>query len=338
VKILALSTCIIIFLAYVGCTKQNDLPELKGPYLGQTPPGMTPEIFAPGIISTVFHEHSFPAFSPDGKEILWTRGFRSSYRFRFPVFTLSVKITSRGWSQPEYAQFAYLTGSAEASFSPDGNRVYFSASHSIDPGDAARNDLNIWTVEREGTQWSVPEPLDSTINTAHTEMQPTVTRQYTLYYVGHFEGGKNNYGIYRSELHQGHYTKPELLPSSINSGVVDWTPFIDPDERYILFSSSRPGGYGRGDLYISYRYPDGSWTEAINFGPTINEDSNERYPYVSPDGKFLFFVSDKVNDNLLTERTPSYKEMEKFYLNPGNGFSDVYWLDAKIIEELKPNK
>jgi len=53
-------------------------------------------------------------------------------------------------------------------------------------------------------------------------------------------------------------------------------------------------------------------------------------------GKFLFFMSDKVNDNLLTGRTYSYKEMEKFYLNPGNGFSDVYWLDAKIIEELKP--
>lgn len=55
-------------------------------------------------------------------------------------------------------------------------------------------------------------------------------------------------------------------------------------------------------------------------------------------GKFLFFVSDKVNDNLLTGRTYSYKEMEKFYLNPGNGFSDVCWLDAKIIEELKPKK
>jgi len=49
-------------------------------------------------------------------------------------------------------------------------------------------------------------------------------------------------------------------------------------------------------------------------------------------------VSDKVNDNLLTGRTYSYKEMEKFYLNPGNGFSDVCWLDAKIIEELKPKK
>ncbi len=337
-KILALSTIIIIFLFYAGCSIPNNLSGLRGPYLGQTPPGMTPEIFAPGIVSTGFHEHSFPAFSPDGKEIFWTRGFMSNYRFRFPAFTLHVKMTPRGWSRPERAPFAHLAGSSEASFSPDGNRVYFSASHSIDPGEAGQKDLNIWILEREGTQWLEPKPIDSIINTANTEMQPTVTRQYTLYYVGYFEGGKNNYGIYRSELQRGRYIKPELLPSSINTVFVDWTPFIDPDERYILFSSTRPGGYGSGDLYICYRYPDGTWTEAINLGPIINEDNNERYPYVSPDGKYLFFISDKVNDSLLSEKTYSYKEMEEFYLNPGNGYSDVYWVDAKIIEELKPKK
>ena len=60
-------------ICFNSCVRQNDFPVLKGPYLGQEPPGMAPEIFAPGIISTGNFE-CMAFFSPDGREfyhMLW---------------------------------------------------------------------------------------------------------------------------------------------------------------------------------------------------------------------------------------------------------------------------
>ena len=52
--------------------QKKDFPKLTGPYLGQKPPGPTPELFAPGIISTEKNEHSPAIFSKDGNELFWS--------------------------------------------------------------------------------------------------------------------------------------------------------------------------------------------------------------------------------------------------------------------------
>ena len=102
---------------------------------------------------------------------------------------------------------------------------------------------------------------------------------------------QNNFGIYRAEFIDGEYTKPELLPPGINAveGVLNWTPFIAPDESYLLFCSTRFNA--RQGLFIAFRLPDGTWTEAYNLGETINTERGVRFPTLSPDGKFLFFYS-----------------------------------------------
>jgi Tol biopolymer transport system component len=90
-------------------------------------------------------------------------------------------------------------------------------------------------------------------------------------------------------------------------------PFIAPDESYIIFDSSRPGGIGKGDLFICFRLANGSWSRAFN-DTLLNTVESDWCPTVSPDGKYLFFTRNST----------------------GNG--DIYWVDAKIIEELKPDK
>jgi hypothetical protein len=102
----------------------------------------------------------------------------------------------------------------------------------------------------------------------------------------------------------------------------DWTPFIAPDESYFIFCSFRKGGFGSGDLYISFKQADGSWGDVINMGDRINTDLNKRFPIVTPDGKYLFFNS--------TRKIAGAGANE-----PGNGAGDVYWIAAKIIEELR---
>jgi hypothetical protein len=327
---------ILVFL--IGnCSEKNDSPVLKGSYLGQKPPGDKPELFAPGIISTGFHEHSFPSFSPAGDEVLWTTGMISNYIFKFPIKILSIKMKNGIWSDPEFAGLSSCSESFEAFFSPDGQTVFFSSTHSEDP-DVENNKLDIWYVKKTESSWSEPENLGPPVNTENHENQATVAQDLTLYYVGYLEGVKNNYGIYRSEYVDGKYGEPELLPDFINSKEVDWTPFISQDESYLLFSSLRDGGYGSGDIYVSFRKEDNSWTKAQNLGPEINDRFNERYPYVSPDGKYLFFVSDKLNEKLEKDTGLKFTEYKELYQNPGNGLSDIYWVSAKIIEDLKPDE
>ncbi len=92
----------------------------------------------------------------------------------------------------------------------------------------------------------------------------------------------------------------------------EYNPFISADESILLFNSNdRPDSYGSHDIYVSFRKYDGSSTEAKNLGPNVNTTASESKPYISPDGKFLFFSSSR------------------------NNILEIYWVSTQIIEELK---
>ena len=318
---------------------QSGAAKLTGPYLGQKPPGVKPVLFAVGVMSTMYHEHSFPSFSPDGKEVFWLSYPIGNYVYNYTPKVLYMRMQNGVWSSPEYPSFAKGIECGEAFFSYDGRRVFFSSATQIATEERkGKTKRDIWITERTPCGWSVPVNIGAPVNTEKNEGQPTVTEDLTLYYCGHLEEVKNNYGIFRSRFINGQYAEPEPLPKTINSEAVDWTPFISRDESYLLWSSTREGGYGSGDLYVAFRSKDDTWTDAINLGPTINERFNERYPYVSPDGKYLFFITDKINKKLVENTELSFREIIEIYNNAGNGWSDIYWVDARIIEELRPKE
>ena len=118
-----------------------------------------------------------------------------------------------------------------------------------------------------------------------------------------------------SRLVDGKYETPKSLGPQFGIGRYNAHPFIAPDESYIIFDSIRENGYGRSDLYISFWAADVSWGPAINLGDKINTDASEKNPSVSPDGKFLFF------DRRIKRR---------------NADVTIYWVDAQIIETLRP--
>jgi Tol biopolymer transport system component len=301
-------------------------------YLGQKPPGEDPELFGPGLVSTGLHEHSCPSFSPDGREVLWTSVFIDNYTYAFPSLISTMRFAVGNWSVPVFSELSEMPDSGEAAYSPDGKAVFFSAPGPPGEGEE-KGKLDIWVVRKTDDGWTQPENLGLPINTPNHEGQPSVTSSGTLYFKGHWEGGQNDYGIYRSRPVEGRYGEPELLPDAVNSAAIDWTPFVAPDESYLLFSSLRPGGFGSGDLYVSFRTADDSWTPAVNLGSKINDSYNARYPCVSPDGRYLFFVSDRVA-SALVEGGLTREELLDHYGRPGNGWSDVYWVDAAILERL----
>ena len=141
---------------------------------------------------------------------------------------------------------------------------------------------------------------------------PTLAEKGTLYFMSTRPGGQGQADLYRSVWKDGRFGSPENLGSPVNTADYESSPFIAPDESYLLFASDKPGGYGLSDLYVSFRNPDGAWGEPVNLGPTINEKGTvTRRPSVSPDGRFLFFLSGKT------------------------GRGDVYWVNSKVIHRLK---
>jgi hypothetical protein len=271
---------------------ESDFPLVSGPYLGQSPPGNTPELFAPGILSTCT-QHSSAYFTPDGREVFFSR-FRPK-----PSVIMHMKEVNGRWTQP-----SVLCEGLTPGLSPDGNTLiagYFS----------------LEVLHRTASGWSKPKDLGPLINFQRRQDVPSMTNTGILYFTS--EMGRND-GIYRAEPEGGGYKGPEKLDLGDPSTGKDHAGYIAPDESYLILISTRPG-YGISDLFITFRRNDGSWSPPKNMGPRINTSAKEGYPFVTVDGKYLFFMSNRVS-KLNAKPIPD---------GPGN----VYWMDAGIIDELR---
>lgn len=306
-KLLIISLCLIVKFSF-----GQQFTKLQGDYLGQIAPGDTPMVFARGIISTEDLSHSSPTFSPDDNEVYWwlNRPPKIKGENWLPPLMMTMRRVGDNWTAPEVASYIGVPF-----FSPDGKKLYFDSSQPIIGG----KNNGFCYIEKVENSWSEPKCVD--LVARFPELQSIrntcITRSGTLYFMAYMEGPMNNGGIYRCELINGEYAKPEPLPPSINmvGGILNWTPYIAPDESYFLFSSNRRNpDSDAGDIYVCYRRADGSWTNPVSLGEQINSNQQERFPSVSPDGKWLFF-------------TRLIKEND----------ADVFWVSARIIDRLREN-
>jgi nicotinamidase-related amidase len=272
---------------------------LQGPYLEQKPPGSRPEIFAPGIISSSKAWEFAVTFTPDGRELYFTRRRGGGQN------TIMVsRWEKKGWTAPEEAAFAKGFPSNEPSITPDGRKLYFGCNRTR-PG-AERAEYGIWVVERTAAGgWSEPRYHGP-------GMYVSAARNGSLYMTD-VTGivSRSRPVIIYPRTGEG-YGTPQMVGGGVNTPVVADHGFIAPDESYILFDSNhRPGGQGgEGDLYVCFRKADGSWGEAINLGDTINTPATNFCPSVSPDGRYIFFAT----------------------------YRDIYWVSAKILDNLKEKR
>jgi len=276
---------------------QKEFPILRGPYLGQKPPGIVPEIFGQGIISTENGWEAALSFSPDLCELFFT--YRPSLEGTENRL-MNMRMINNVWSRPQNASFAQDVMEYEAYITPDYTKVIFNSQREKPRSTKGTG----WYSQRENNGWGIAKYLPGPLNDGWI-MSITSTLDGTLYFTGSYGDG---YGIYRSMFINGEYTKPEFLPKEINKSKYfgESHPFIAPDESYLIFDAG--AGTNNSDLYISYRIQEGLWTKAVAFDKTINSKDYEGIATVSPDGKYLFFQRN----------------------------NDIYWVSAKLIEELSP--
>jgi Tol biopolymer transport system component len=267
----------IVFLNH--CANNNEFFNIEGPYLGQKSPGMSPEVFAPGIISNGFHEHSL-TISPDGNDLFYVTTDASYSLYRI----IYLRKTNHGWSKPQIAPFSSEYSDLCPLFSPDGKRLYFVSTRPV-PGQKKRKKAGrIWYVEKTGDSFGMANYLELPIYPDSDIANPSLSANGTLYYQYSYE--EKGWDLYHSQLAEGKYREPENLGDKINTPYNESSPFIAPDESFLLFHSNRPGGYGGMDIYVSFKQSDGSWVQPINLGNEINSSASDWRPILSPDGKY----------------------------------------------------
>jgi Tol biopolymer transport system component len=150
--------------------------------------------------------------------------------------------------------------------------------------------MDIWVAEKMPSGWSAPKNLGPTVNTSHQESSPWVARDGSLYFSSTRPGGKGGADVYRSRLVNGEYVAPENLGSEINGVTDEWMGCVAADGGFLAFSSAR-GPQGM-NLFLS-RKDGAAWQTPIELGPSINTPANEQSASLSPDGRYLFFASNR---------------------------------------------
>lgn len=276
---LVASLCLLPFLAVDAQRAPAGKVPPEAAYLGQTPPGETPVPFAPAILAS----HAFLGpltFSPDGTEC-WFTVDDAFYTMQSLFVT---RFESGAWSPPTLAPFVSgFDKSLEAYFSPDGNRLYFTAQAK---GSASKYDF--WMVDRSGLGWGTPVRLPAPINSDANEFHFSKGPDGTIYFLSNRSGTPQ---IYRARQNADGAFLVELVPAPFLSiGTYDGDPTIAPDGRFLVFHSGRAGGFGAVDLHVSFSDGEREWTTPVNLGPDFNTAVDEYGATLSPDGRYLFFV------------------------------------------------
>lgn len=280
---------LITFLSIIQAVaqKNKDLPKLKGPYLGQKPPGMVAEPFAPGVVSTAGWEVE-GVFAPGMKEFYYCTSEEDPFQPTIIGFRQKGKV----WKK--YTEFRRK---GELAFSPDGERMHMAKGYK----------------DRKGKGWSERQELSEAFQQFKI-MRLTASEEET--YVFDEAGMPDGDGIIRySRFEDGVREDPQPFGPAVNTGKWNAHPFIAPDESYLIWDGERENGFGESDLYISFRQADGSWGKAINMGDKVNTPYWDAYGSITPDGKYLMFN----------------RALGEDYDN-----IDIYWIDAQIIETLRP--
>ena len=268
-----------------------------GPYLGQKPPGVVAEIFAPGLIPDD-ESAGCSGFLNDGTVFVFS-SMKAGTDWRFKP-THVTKREDGKWTEPEVAPFsAYMP--YNFTIGPGGQTVFFTTLKSPDRSTSMLlEQANIWAVTLTDGEWTEPVMLGASINTeAHYENYPTVARDGTIYYMSRREDSVGRTDIYMSENRDGKYPKTNNLGPPVNSVESDQDPFIAPDGSYLIVClTGRADSFGEYDLYVSFPTVDGSWSEPVNLGEGVNGPGYEFRPYVTADGRYLFFTGpDPGRDN-----------------------------------------
>jgi len=280
---------LFISLNSPGFAQNDKWPILKGPYLGQKPPGMTPEIFAPGIVSLAdFHDFK-GAFSPDGKEYYFCR---HSLPKVIPTLFFT-KIVDGVWTEPTQLPIAKGNRTFHPCISSDNQWLLFY--WQFDKGLSQKS--GYYASARTDTGWSVPRY-------AGQGMCLTADNSGFFYANEMILSNPPKFYMNKVTFRNGLFVEYERLQIDKHYGK-QTHPCIAPSGSYIIFDTQDKNS----KLCVCFKDKKGHWGGVIDL-TRHGLQPGARNAYISLDEKYLFY-----------------------------GFKgDIWWVDIKVIESLRPKQ
>lgn len=281
---------------------------------GLAAPGMEPELFAFDLVGNDWAQLALTV-SPDGKELYFTQG-----RIREQSMSFELKRSSfvdNQWTSVESVSFGNEYGDMEAFFNTSGQRLYFFSSRPENGAVKPIQTMNLWYVEKDMHSWGLPVMLGKPESLVKYSWSATLSDDNTLYFTARPNENSGLADIYEVSITGNTFGQPKSIGEAINT--LEYTenePAIAPNGNYMVFySAGRPDNLSSemlGDLYISFRGTNGNWLDAIHMAAPINSVAEENWPRFSPDGKFLFFSSNR---------------------REGTEFPDLYWVSTRALRQ-----
>jgi len=182
--------------------------------------------------------------------------------------------------------------------SPDGQVIYFCSQNR--KGGTGGEDVFEYRFSQRDNKPKNIHSINTTYNEAPNWISPDSKKMIIIGFYSNSIGGD----LYQVDILKNNKLKINRFNNPVNSNYFDCDGQLFSDSIMILVSD-RPGGlgafrekgkafngdtWGNTDIYLSVKR-DSVWQDVVNLGPVINTDMAERTPYLTPDGKYLFFSS-----------------------------------------------
>ena len=264
----------------------------------------TPTNLGPPVNTSVGEEA--PTISADGLELYFASGPNRGGSGGYDLWVATRTSTEDAWGPPANLGPTINSGTHDlwTSISADGLSLYFDSKR------GPFSKYNIWVTTRasKNDPWQEPVNLGPTVNVSqYYDNSPCISADgLSLYFCSLRPGGIGGSGdiwVTKRATKDDVWGEPVNLGPVVNSNCGEMGPAISADGLMLFFFSglhvtiagpARPGGFGRGDIWMSRRAnKDAPWEEPVNLGPSVNTVSHEILLSISTDGSTLYFTSDR---------------------------------------------
>lgn len=303
---------ILLALVLQSCNSNNSYNS----YLGQTPPGSIPKLFAPSVVNTDDIEIN-TVFNSSFTEVFFTRIIDGSFVIHHS------ELVDGNWTAPQpiqmYSDQDAISVAIDPSITQDGNTMYFLG---ISPKEHSNNAKpNIYKSEKIGGKWQIASKVGYPISTEeYAESYPVVVADGSLYFTSDRPDSFGKRDIYRAQyLGDGKFDTPVNIGSEVNTENSERSTYVSPDESFLITANTYTD---EGGFAVSFK-KNNKWQTPIYFdlGEPLAKDWIYFCPYMSPDNKYFFF-SKRYSD-----------PPESGWEGVTNG--EVYWVDADVIFKLR---
>jgi hypothetical protein len=306
-----------------------------GPYPGQTLPGLEPQIFAPGLVSTGLHERDLVVHP--GGDTIWFGVIAG------PLYTvMETRRQADGWSAPRQASFHRDRTFVcfEPALSADGQRVLFLSNRAApgqEQGEGWANQ-NLFQCRRlpDGS-WSEATALPAPVTSDAGEFFPSLAADGTLYFTREVGGAS---AVWSAEREGDGWAEPVRIEGAVNLTDAVYNTWCPPDEAWLLGCvGGHEDNLGPADYWISFADGQGGWLPAVNLGEPFNGPGlRAMSASLSPDGRCLFFSSRRQTVAAPAADQPlTQGDLLAAHGEPGGGSLDIWWVDAAVLDRWRPD-